>query len=122
MLGYGFGVAQYPQFFVEDLDIYHMLPRPYLRSFDGGTGDKLIKQKWMLDLANLSETFVLECNESKIMSDDPGGNIISQYLSNLKQKLEMAKEILPSTCRIGETIFTFMAVIGGKLYSNHPKI
>ena len=39
MLGYGCGVSQYPQFFVEDLDIYHMLPRPYLRSFDGGTGD-----------------------------------------------------------------------------------
>ena len=33
----------------------------------------------------------------------------------------MAKEILPSTCRIGETIFTSMAVIGGKLYHNHPK-
>ena len=33
----------------------------------------------------------------------------------------MAKEILPSTCRIGGTIFTSMAVIGGKLYRNHPK-
>ena len=42
MLGYGCGVSQYPQFFVEDLDIYHMLPRPYLRSFDGVPGDKLI--------------------------------------------------------------------------------
>ena len=35
--------------------------------------------------------------------------------------MEKAKEILPSTCRIGETIFTSMAVIGGKLCSNHPK-
>ena len=33
----------------------------------------------------------------------------------------MAKEILPSTCIIGETIFTSMAVISGKIYSNHPK-
>ena len=32
-----------------------------------------------------------------------------------------ADEILPSTCRIGKTIFTSMAVIGGKLYRNHPK-
>ena len=33
----------------------------------------------------------------------------------------MAKEILPSTYRIGETIFTSMGVIGGKLYINIPK-
>ena len=33
----------------------------------------------------------------------------------------MAKEILPSTCRIGGTFFASMAVIGGKLYRNHPK-
>ena len=39
----------------------------------------------------------------------------------MKGKLEKAKEILPSTCRIGETIFTSMAVIGDKLYRNHPK-
>ena len=35
--------------------------------------------------------------------------------------MEKAKEILPSTCRIGGTIFTFMVAIGGKLYSNYPK-
>ena len=39
----------------------------------------------------------------------------------MKKKLENAKEILPSTCRIGETISTSMAVIGGKLFRNHPK-
>ena len=35
--------------------------------------------------------------------------------------MEKAKEILLSTCRIGETSFISMAVIGGKLYINHPK-
>ena len=44
MLGYGCGVSQYPQFFVEDLDIYQILPRPCLRSFDGGPGEKSIKK------------------------------------------------------------------------------
>ena len=39
----------------------------------------------------------------------------------MKLKLEKTKEILPSTCRIDETIFTSMTVIGGKLYCNHPK-
>ena len=42
MLGYGCGVSQYPQLFVKDLDMYQMLPHPYLRSFDGGPGEKLI--------------------------------------------------------------------------------
>ena len=39
----------------------------------------------------------------------------------MKEKLEKAKEILPPTIRTGETIFTSMAVIGGKFSSNHPK-
>ena len=39
MLGYGCAVSQYPQFFVEDLDMYQVLPRPYLRSFHGFPGD-----------------------------------------------------------------------------------
>ena len=69
MLGYGCGVYQYPQFFVKDLDIYQMLPRPYLRSFDGCPGEKLIK-KWVTNLANRAEIFVWECIESRIMSDD----------------------------------------------------
>ena len=44
MLGYGYDVSQYPKLFYEDLDIYQMLPRPYLRYFDGGPGDKSIKK------------------------------------------------------------------------------
>ena len=39
----------------------------------------------------------------------------------MKRKLEKAKEILPSTLRIGENTFTSMAVIGGKFYSNQTK-
>ena len=34
MLGYGCAVSQYLQVFVEDLDMYQVLPRPYLRNFD----------------------------------------------------------------------------------------
>ena len=79
------------------------------------------KKKWVLDLANRAETFDLEFIESRIMSDDSREKNLTQYWSNLKEKLEKAKEILTSTCRISETIFTSMAVIGGKLYRNHPK-
>ena len=41
MLGYGCGVYMYPQFFVEYLDIYQILPLPYLRSFYGGPVHKV---------------------------------------------------------------------------------
>ena len=57
MLGYGCVVSMYPQFFVEYLDIYQMLLRTYLGYFDDGPGDKVLKQKWVLDLANRAETF-----------------------------------------------------------------
>ena len=50
-----------------------------------------------------------------------GKKYISQYWATLKEKLDMAKTILPSTCRIGETIFTSMYLICGKLYRNHPE-
>ena len=55
------------------------------------------------------------------MIDDSRKIYISQYWSTLKDKLDMAKEIPPTTCRIGENIFTSMAITGGKLYRNHPK-
>ena len=42
-------------------------------------------------------------------------------LDNFEKQLEKTKEILPSTCTIGGTVFTHKAVIGGKLYSNKPK-
>ena len=104
MLGYGCGVSMYTQFFVEDLKIYYMLPRPYMSYFDGEPADQVLKQKWVLDLANIAETFVLECIESRIMSDDSRENVLTQCWSTLKEKLEKAKEILPSTCRIGEIV------------------
>ena len=68
MLGYGCDVYQYPQFYVKYLDMYQVLPRPYLGSFDVCTGDKLIK-KWVLDLSSQAETFFWECIESRMTID-----------------------------------------------------
>ena len=42
MLGYGCGVSQYPQLYVRDLYLYHVLQSTNLWSFDGGPGYKLI--------------------------------------------------------------------------------
>ena len=43
ILGYGCGVSTYPQFYDKDLKSFHMLPRPYIRSFDGNCSDQVLK-------------------------------------------------------------------------------
>ena len=73
----------------------------------------------MLAWASQAEKLAWDCIETKIKIDDIEKGKRSQYWTTLKEKLENSKEILPSTCRIGETIFTSMAVIGGRLFSNH---
>ena len=42
MLGYGCGVSQYPQFYDKDLDMYQVLPRPHMGSFEGFPGHNYI--------------------------------------------------------------------------------
>ena len=45
MLGYGCVVSTYPQFYDKDLKSFHMLPRPYIRSFDGQCYDQVLKKE-----------------------------------------------------------------------------
>ena len=70
MLGYGCGVSVYPQFYDKENNSFHMLPRPYIRYFDGQCSDQVLKKEWVLNLAKRAETFVLESIESMIMSGD----------------------------------------------------
>ena len=72
-------------------------------------------------MASQAETFFWGCTETRITIDDIDKGIPSQYWTTLKEKIEKEKRILPSTCRIGETTFTSMDVIGGRLFSYHPK-
>ena len=69
MIVYGCGVSQYPQFYVKDLYMYQVLPRPYIGSFDGFTCDKLFR-KLVLDLASQVDKFVWKCIETRITIDD----------------------------------------------------
>ena len=43
MLGFGYGVFQYPRFYHQDLYQYQVLKIPYLGSFEGYPGEKFIK-------------------------------------------------------------------------------
>ena len=87
MLGYGCGVSMYPQFYDKKLKSFHMLPRPYIRYFDGQSSDLIFKKEWVLNLAKRAETFVLESIESMIMSGDSKEKNSNQYWSHLKLKL-----------------------------------
>ena len=63
MLGYGCGVSVYPQFYDKELKSFHMLPRPYIRSFDGQCSDLILKKRMGVELGKKkAETFVLEKN------------------------------------------------------------
>ena len=44
-----------------------------------------------------------------------------KYWQNLEKVLDTAKEKIPKQCSIGDTCFTSLATIGGKLYTRHPK-
>ena len=80
--------------------------------FEGDNGEKSIKTKWLLYLSGQEETFSWEFTQTIITK---------KYWFKLKQNLTTAKEKIPSKCRIEKTCFTYIAVIGGKRFSNHPK-
>ena len=82
-------------------------------SFEGDNGEKLIKEKGVLDLAGQAEIFFCECIEK---------SVTNKYWLTLKQKLTTAKEKIRPKRRIGETCFTSMAMIESKLFSNNLKI
>ena len=67
----------------------------------------------MLDLEAQAETFVGGCIDRMITR---------KYWKTLKYCLTAATEKMRSQCRIGEAFFTSIAIIGGKIYINHPKI
>ena len=41
MLGHGFSVSKYPQFYEKITNIYQMLLRPYVRSYSGEKGRQI---------------------------------------------------------------------------------
>ena len=54
MLGYGCGVSVYPQYYEKEKETFHMLPRPYIRSFDGNSSDLILKKRMGIELGEKS--------------------------------------------------------------------
>ena len=61
---------------------------------------------------SLIETFIIVS-----ISDMP----TVKYWQNLGRIMEKAKVMISKECRIGDTCFTSLAIIGGNLYKRHPK-
>ena len=63
-----------------------MLPRPYVVSYSGQKGHKLLQQPWILALAKSVETFIIVC-----MSEMP----TIKYWQNLGSTMDKANEMIP---------------------------
>ena len=89
-----------------------MLPRPYVVSYSGQKGHKILQQPWILALAKSVETFI-EVSMGEIPT--------IKYWKILERIMNQAKEVIPLECRIGDICFRSLATIGGNLYTRHPK-
>ena len=89
-----------------------MLPRPYLGSYSGEKGHKIMQQSWIIALAKSVKMFILDS-----ISEMP----TIKYWQNFEITMDKAKEMITNECRIGDSCFTSLATIGGNLYTRHPK-
>ena len=64
MLGYGYGVSRYPQFYDKELNRYHVLPLPYRGFFEYFPGEKFVKEKLLLHLVDQAKCFVWESKKN----------------------------------------------------------
>ena len=71
-----------------------------------------MQQSWIIALAKSVETFILVS-----ISEMP----TIKYWQNLERTMDKAKDMIPNECIIGDTFFTSLATIGGKLYTRHAK-
>ena len=106
-LGHGCGASQYPQFY----DIKEKLPCPYKGSYSGEKGHKFLQEQCINELDKWAETFFMVW-----ISNWP----TIKYWQNLGTFIDTAKENIPKQCRIGDTCFTLLEIIGGNLFKIHP--
>ena len=85
ILGQGCSFSQYPQFYVQQLENYQLLPRPYIGSSDGNNEEKRQKKNGFR-LFRKSRKFVWE-GIIKISS--------SKYWQNMTKCLLSARENTP---------------------------
>ena len=82
MLVHGCGVSRYPWFYDQYLEKCQLLPRTYLGIFEDDNGEKMTKEKWILDLAGEADHFLWEFIEKMTTS---------KYWQNMETFLIAAK-------------------------------
>ena len=82
MLGHGFGISQYPQFYDTIKNIYQMLSRSYVVSYSGEKGHTFLHKPSIIELSKSVETFIMNS-----ISDMP----TIKYWQNLGSIVDKAK-------------------------------
>ena len=113
MLVHGCGVSPFLRFYDKNKKTYQLLPGPYARSYLGEKGHKYLQETWVLELAKPADFFVLVS-----ISDMP--NI--KYWKNLGKIWILQKRIFLNNAELVIHVFTSLEIIGGNLFTRHPKI
>ena len=92
-----------PLFFHDDN--YHILPRPYVTSRPRERGWYVMKQIWMIHLAQKVECIVKQYVSSFIHLPDSG-------YDNVYNNMVLSEKKIPLSCRICGTFFTHISILG----------
>lgn len=101
LYGSTIGRAQYPKYITSD-GLEHILPRPYTTFKPGNIGYNVSQQVWFRLLIHDIERTVLQfitCLEEPLRT-------------NIMNLVNDAKKYIPDCCRISNTFFSHMTVIG----------
>ena len=102
MYGSTIGATRYPQFIKDDE--WKIFPRPYHTSKPRNKGWKLVQLFWFLDLLKYIEGITFQYF-NQIYPDKKKQQVVLYTI-------QKAKKVIPSSCQLGDTFFTHMAVIG----------
>ena len=94
--------TQFPLFFYKGS--WHPLPRPYLLSKPSNYGYLLLKRYWMIALSQEVEGLTLHF----LQDCYPKRDVATFILEQVKQ----SKTLVPKSCRICDTFFTHVTVLG----------
>ena len=102
LYGSTIGPTRYPQFIFRDS--YRILPRPYRTFLPNSNGWKHLQSTWFIEFITDIEKVVIQY----FMYTYP--NIKERKV--ISYMITKAKKVIPSSCRICDTFFTHMGIIG----------
>ena len=102
LYGSTIGATRYPQFIIHNQ--YRILPRPYPPSKPGNKGWKVLQLNWFVEFVRSIEQITIQYFETMYPDKKRSKTILSL--------LKKSKKVIPLSCRIADTFFTQMGIIG----------